>query len=148
MKALRRFLTLAAVLIMGMAAASAFDASNIMMSEYLGDDTLEEFESTFEEITEEYFLAMMEQSLGNDASINEFYQLTPDRCSPEEKDMLDTVEDYLIEKEGISNNEIYMVMAIKGIDMMNSSMSAWIVISHCDNDIEFTHYAYFISISL
>ncbi|MBR6295726.1 MAG: hypothetical protein IKR40_04510 [Treponema sp.] len=148
MKALRRFLTLAAVLIMGMAAASAFDASNIMMSEYLGDDTLEEFESTFEEITEEYFLAMMEQSLGNDASINEFYQLTPDICSPEEKDMLDTVEDYLIEKEGISNNEIYMVMAIKGIDMMNSSMSAWIVISHCDNDIEFTHYAYFISIGL
>jgi len=148
MKAIRRFLTLAAVLITGMAAASAFDASNIMMSEYLGDDTLEEFEATFEEITEDYFLSMMEQSLGNDASIQEFYQITPDKCTADEKNMLDTVEEYLIEKEGISDNEIYMVMAIKNIDMMNSSMGAWIIISHCDGDEDFTHYAYYISIGL
>ncbi len=147
MKALRRFLTLAAVMIFAIASASAIDQSNFMYSECIGEASQEEFAETFEEITEDYFLSMLEMSLGNEASIEEFYQLTGDSCTDEEKDMISTVEDYLIEKEAIDNNEIYMVMAIRNVDVINSSMGVWLIFTHCADEVDFTHYAYFVNVS-
>ena len=147
MKTLRRFLVIAAVLIFGMASASALDSS-YFMSQYIGDASLEEFSTTFEEITEDYFLSMLSASLGSDAEITEFYQLTDANCGEEELDMIDAVEDYLIDTEGIDGDEIYMVMAIRGIDAINGRMDAWIVFSHCTNSSDFTHFAYYIALNL
>lgn len=147
MKTLKRFLVIAAVLIFGMASASALDSS-YFMSQYIGDASLEEFSTTFEEITEDYFLSMLSASLGSDAEITEFYQLTDANCGEEELDMIDAVEDYLIDTEGIDGDEIYMVMAIRGIDAINSRMDAWIVFSHCANSSDFTHVAYYIALNL
>lgn len=75
MKAVKRILTLAAVMIIGLANAFALSEDNTVV-ENLGNLSRSEFEETMNETTEDEWIEVIGESMGEDSSITSFYQVT------------------------------------------------------------------------
>lgn len=146
MKAVKRILALAAVMIIGLANAFALSEDNTVV-EKLGNLSRSEFEETMNDTTEDEWIEVIGESMGEESSITSFYQVTDENLDEEDEEMLDFVEKNLKKNYGVTKNDAFISMVIRDINIAKSSLDGWMVLTHYDGK-KYLHYPFYFALSL
>ena len=144
---LKGILAVCAMLSLALTSAMAFD-KDMVMAEYIQDMDYDEFllltDKSIGSQVSMMFLNAMEESMGDDVNVSDFYMIDSDNIDDDDLEMFSFAEEYLEDEEYILENEVY-VLAIFN-NLQEDYIDGWIVISHYCEEEDFSHVAWWFAV--